>query len=218
MCGRFVNLNKVNKINKIFEIDKLENFNGIISYNIAPSQSSIMITNYEFLKIEKAKWGFKFFDKKNNLEKNIINARLETINDRILFKESFQKRKCIIPANGYYEWVTKNNIKMPYFIHIFEKQTFYFAGIWKYLNFHKNTLKVFVIITQSANSFLNKIHQRMPVTLTLDEAKNYLEDRSSNYLTNNFNSKIEKYLDFFKVSKFVNNPFNNSEQCIKPIN
>ena len=58
----------------------------------------------------------------------------------------------------------------------------------------------------------------MPVTLTLDEAKNYLEDRSSNYLTNNFNSKIEKYLDFFKVSKFVNNPFNNSEQCIKPIN
>ena len=130
MCGRFVNLNKVNKINKIFEIDKLENFNGIISYNIAPSQSSIMITNYEFLKIEKAKWGFKFFDKKNNLEKNIINARLETINDRVLFKESFQKRKCIIPANGYYEWATNNDIKIPYFIHIFEKQTIYFAGIW----------------------------------------------------------------------------------------
>ena len=167
MCGRFINLNKVDQLNEIFEIDKLQNCNNIISYNIAPSQSSIMITNYEFLKIEKAKWGFKFFDKKNNLEKNIINARLETINDRILFKESFQKRKCIIPANGYYEWVTKNNIKMPYFIHRFEKQTIYFAGIWKYLNFHENTLKVFVIITQFANNLLKEIHHRMPVILTL---------------------------------------------------
>ena len=60
MCGRFINLNKVDKINKIFEIDKLENFQNLISYNIAPSQSTIIITNAKSLKIEKACWGFSW--------------------------------------------------------------------------------------------------------------------------------------------------------------
>ena len=123
MCGRFVNLNKVNKINKIFEMDKLENFQNLISYNIAPSQSTIIITNAKSLKIEKAYWGFSFYDEKYNLKKNIINSRLETINKKILFKESFEKRKCIIPANGYYEWIIKNNTKIPYFINIPDKES-----------------------------------------------------------------------------------------------
>ena len=103
----FINLNNINKLNKIFNIDRLENIEDEISYNVAPSQSTIIITNNNSLKIEKANWGIKFKDKKYNLEKNIINSRLETIKEKILFKESFEKRKCVIPANGYYEWSIK---------------------------------------------------------------------------------------------------------------
>ena len=80
MCGRFINLNKIDKLNKIFEINESKNIENEISYNIAPSQSTIIITNLKFFKIEKANWGIKFFDKRQNQEKSIINSRLETIN------------------------------------------------------------------------------------------------------------------------------------------
>ncbi len=165
MCGRFVNLNKIDKLNKIFEINESENVENGISYNIAPSQSTIIITNSKLFKIEKADWGMKFFDKRQNQEKNIINSRLETIQNKILFKESFEKRRCIIPANGYYEWSINDNIKIPYFINIPDKETIYFAGIWKYFNFKKSSMKVFSIITKPANNLLKEIHDRMPVTL-----------------------------------------------------
>ena len=217
MCGRFVNLNTVEKLDKIFSISKHDNFKYKISYNISPSQLSLIITNFKFLKIENAKWGFDFFDKQRNIEKQIINSRLETIKEKMLFKDSFEKRKCIIPANGYYEWTLKNNIKIPYFIHIPEKETIYFAGIWRYLNIKENTLKVFSIITKPANSLLKEIHHRMPVILSFNESKEFLENNNSNYL-NDIHSSIDEYFEFFKVSKFVNNPINNSYDCIKPIN
>ena len=218
MCGRFVNLNKIDKLNKIFEINESENVENGISYNIAPSQSTIIITNSKFFKIEKANWGMKFFDKKQNQEKNIINSRLETIQKKILFKESFEKRRCVIPANGYYEWSVKDNIKIPYFINIPDKEMIYFAGIWKYFNFKKSSMKVFSIITKPANNLLKEIHDRMPVTLSAEESKDYLDHNNSDYLTNNVQSILEEYFEFFKISKFVNNPINNSSECIKAIN
>ena len=218
MCGRFVNLNKIDKLNKIFEINESENVENGISYNIAPSQSTIIITNSKFFKIEKANWGMRFFDKKQNQEKNIINSRLETIQKKILFKESFEKRRCVIPANGYYEWSVKDNIKIPYFINIPDKEMIYFAGIWKYFNFKKSSMKVFSIITKPANNLLKEIHDRMPVTLSAEESKDYLDHNNSDYLTNNVQSILEEYFEFFKISKFVNNPINNSSECIKAIN
>ena len=217
MCGRFVNLNTVEKLDKIFSISKHDNIKYKISYNISPSQLSLIITNFKFLKIENAKWGFNFFDKQRSIEKQIINSRLETIKEKMIFKDSFEKRKCIIPANGYYEWTLKNNIKIPYFIHIPEKETIYFAGIWRYLNIKENTLKVFSIITKPANSLLKEIHHRMPVILSFNESEEFLENNNSNYL-NDIHSSIDEYFEFFKVSKFVNNPINNSYDCIKPIN
>ena len=94
----------------------------------------------------------------------------------------------------------------------------YFAGIWKYFNFNKSSLKVFSIITKPANLLLKEIHDRMPVTLSTEESKDYLDHNKSNYLTNNVKSNLEEYFEFFKISKFVNNPINNSSECIKPIN
>ena len=83
MCGRFVNLNNVNKINKIFEIDKLENFQNIISYNIAPTQSTIIITNTKSLKIEKAHWGFSFYNEKYDFVQTAPFERLHPERERI---------------------------------------------------------------------------------------------------------------------------------------
>ena len=77
MCGRFINLNTVKKINKIFGINYFDNIKYNISYNISPSQLTLIITNSKFLKIEKAIWGFNFYDKQRNLEKKHIKKQLD---------------------------------------------------------------------------------------------------------------------------------------------
>ena len=218
MCGRFINLNTTKKLNKIFDFINKDKIDDEISYNIAPSQSSIIITNSNFFYIEKAKWGIKFFDKIQKREKNIINSRIETVDKKIIFKESFNKRRCIIPANGYYEWSLKNKIKTPYFINIPEKETIYFAGIWKYIDQINLSKKVFSIITKPSNSLLSNIHHRMPIILSSDESKDYLDKSNLNYLQYNKNSNIESYIEFYEISRFVNNPLNNSIKCIQHIN
>ena len=136
----------------------------------------------------------------------------------MLFKESYEKRKCIISSNGYYEWFVNNNFKTPYFINIPQNEMIFFAGIWKYLNYKKNDLKTFTIITKPANLLLRKIHHRMPLILSINEAIDYLHANNIDSLNYNFSSSIENDIEYYKVSKFVNNPNNNSKECINPIN
>ena len=216
MCGRFINLTGINSIKKIFNIDSSLNIN-LLSFNISPSQNCHIVFKKNELKIEAAKWGYIFNDSKTNQEKNAINSRLETLANKILFKESYYKRKCIIPVNGYYEWSIKDNIKIPFFIHLPPAEPIYLAGIWKYKDYKINNHKVFTVITKNANNHIQEIHHRMPIVLSRYEAEEYLYDDDSALLTKNFTSSIETELDFFPVSKFVNNPLNNSKECIEPI-
>ena len=217
MCGRFVSVNKKKIIEKSFNISTTKNFLEK-SYNVAPGQKiNAILNNKKELILDSLNWGYSFYNKNNNKDQTIINSRIETINSKFLFKDSFLKRKCIILANGYYEWSIKNNIKFPYFINIPDKEMIYFAGIWKYLNFKKSSMKVFSIITKPANKLLKEIHDRMPGTLSTEESKDYLDHNNSNYLINNVQLILEEYFEFFKISKFVNNPINNSSECIKPI-
>ena len=219
MCGRYVNLNKINKLSKIFNIIKSTKDNSdIISYNLAPSQNSNIILYDNKYKIEKLKWGINFFQKATQSTINVINSRIETINNKILFKDSFLKRKCLIPANGYFEWSVSNNKKKPYFIQIPNKELIFFAGIWKYNNNKIDSSKNFSIITKNANSEISNIHSRMPIILSINESMNYVENKTSDFLDKNFVSEIENELDYYEVSKFVNSPINNSEECIKSIN
>lgn len=217
MCGRFVSINNINRIKKIFEINEPLNISeDIISYNIAPSQNVNVVINNKGLNIETINWGIQFLDKKNNQLRTVINSRLETVHERILFKESFTKKRCIIPANGYYEWQLKNGIKTPYFIQIPSLETIYFAGLWKYSKVTKSLKKNFSILTKKANDLINNIHNRMPVVLNMNEAINYINN-SENFLLTNFVSEVEKDFDFFAVSKTVNSPKNNSIDCIQPL-
>jgi len=217
MCGRFINLTKTSSLKKKFDIVSPQT-KDLRSYNISPSQTSNIIFKKNIINIDESKWGYSFFDKKNNQEKNIINSRIETINNKVLFKESYYKRKCIIPLNGYYEWSLIDNNKIPFFIHIPPCEPMYLAGIWKYINFKKDDQKVFTIITKNANENIRKIHHRMPVLLSVEEGRDYLDDDNSSFLNDNFSSSLESELDFYSVSKFVNNPLHNSEKCILPVN
>lgn len=214
MCGRFINLTKVNFFKKKFDINSPIS-KDLISFNISPSQVSFIIFKKKEIELDFAKWGYSFFDNKTNQQKNVINSRIETIRDKLIFKESYLQRKCILPINGYYEWSLIQNKKIPFFINIPPFEPMYLACIWKYVNINENNDKVFTIITKKANNKLIDIHDRMPVVLSIEESINYLHDDNSLFLQNNFSSIIEPELDFYSVSSFVNSPLNNSKVCIK---
>ena len=217
MCGRFVNFEKKEKIEKLFPSSKVLNYSNK-SYNISPSNLiNVIYKNNNSIYIDNLFWSFSYFNKLNNITQFVINARIETIVSKYLFKESFIKRKCLIISNGYFEWKKIENTKQPYYISIPKNELMFFGGIWR--EEIKNNLKtnVVCIITKEANENLSKIHTRMPLIMSHNEGLDFLNDDSNRFLEAN-RSIIEDDIDYFPVSKTVNNPKNNDEYCIKEIN
>ena len=217
MCGRFVNTEKKEKIQKLFPSSEILNYSDT-SYNISPSSLiNVIYKDNKKLYIDNLFWSYSFFNKQNNITQFVINARIETIISKYLFKESFIKRKCLIISNGYFEWKKINNTKQPYLISIPKNELMFFGGIWR--QEIKNNIKsnVVCIITKEANDNLSKIHSRMPLIMSHNEGLNFLNDDNNRFLENNI-SAVEDDIDYFPVSKNVNNPKNNDENCIKEIN
>ena len=217
MCGRFVNIEKKEKIQKLFPSLSAINYSDK-SYNISPSNLiNVIYKKNNNIYLDNLFWSFSFFNKQNNITQFVINARVETIASKYLFKESFNKRKCLIISNGYFEWKEIKNTKQPYYISIPKNELMFFGGIWR--EEIKNNLKrnVVCIITKEANENLSKIHTRMPLIMSHNEGLDFLNDDSNRFLEAN-RSIIEDDIDYFPVSKTVNNPKNNDEYCIKEIN
>ena len=215
MCGRFASYKNLNKLKNIFNIINSD-FNLIQSYNISPGQDVNIILSYKFNNyILSSNWGYNFINSKTQNNQIVINSRIETINSKLLFKESFLKRKCIIPANGYFEWSQKDGEKKPYYIQLGDSELIYFAGVWRKEKYNNDKRRVFSIITKAANSNINKIHHRMPVVLNANSAQDYLELNNKDL---NFNNFEDVNLRVNEVSKYVNSPKNNDEKCIEVIN
>ena len=211
MCGRFVSIIKENKLKKIFNISKVNNLVKD-SYNIAPSQNVNLIFNHSNeLILDSMKWGYSFFNKQTNNQQNVINSRIETINEKILFKDSFIKRRCIVIANGYYEWKKINNDKIPFLISIPILETIFFAAIWRFENINNNRVPVCCILTKEANDRIKSIHGRMPIIYSANDALTFLKKKENKIE----NSNLENDLDYYTVSKKINNPQNNSIDCVE---
>jgi putative SOS response-associated peptidase YedK len=215
MCGRFASYKNLNKLKNIFSVINSD-FNLTQSYNISPGQNVNIILSYKFENyLLPSNWGYNFINSKTQNNQSVINSRIETINSKLLFKDSFLKRKCIIPANGYFEWSQQEGEKKPYFIQLGAGELIYFAGVWRKEKYNDDKRRVFSIITKAANSKINKIHHRMPVVLNTNNAQDYLETKDNDLIFNNYD---DVDLNFTEVSKHVNNPKNNGEKCIATIN
>ena len=218
MCGRFINISEKNKIKKIFNVDNVKSYSSK-SYNISPQQNiNVLLFDKGVLTLDSIKWGYNFYNKLTNKNQIVINSRIETINSKILFKESFLKRKCIVLANGYFEWKKINNLKFPYFINLPEAETIYFAAIWRLEKINNLNVSVCCIITKEANKRIKDIHSRMPLIFSSNEAIKYLHDNDNQFCKNLNESEIENDLDFYEISKEVNNPINNYKKNLNPIN
>ena len=203
MCGRYVVTNAVHKTRKI--VKSAIAVNDIDNFNARPQQKLPVIKSYANGKtIENLQWGLTNSWTKEKKIIPLINARLETLKEKISFRNLINNR-CLVVADGYYEWKREKIGKQPYYFTRFDNKPMYFAGIYKY--------NQFIIITMQADSNAINIHHRQPVIINEKDLNNYFN------LKNEGTSFLKSYkapkLIFYPVSKDVNNPLNNTKELIQ---
>lgn len=219
MCGRFSLATDIEKILEHFSIID-EPFEDILSprYNIAPSQSSPVVVNLDGKnKLKMVKWGLiPPFARDEKIGYRMINARAENIEKKSSFKRPFKSRRCLVIADGFYEWKhTEDNEKIPYRFVMKDKSPFAMAGLWEHwLKDHK-PVKTFTIITTEANELTEPIHHRMPVILPAVNQEIWMSLESNEaelkeLLVPYDSSKME----YYQVSKIVNSWKNDVPECI----
>ncbi|MEZ5308345.1 MAG: SOS response-associated peptidase [Pyrinomonadaceae bacterium] len=207
MCGRYTVTATIEEISEVIP-GKFQYPLFSPSYNIAPSQKSLIATfdDGEYF-MENAKWGLVphwMKDPKNPF----INARSETIFEKPSFKYLYNKNRCVIPADGFYEWTSINGAKHPIYFYLEDHKPFAFAGYWE-RDREVEDLRTFVIMTTEANSDVSDFHHRMPVMLTREGVEAWLKEGEKSVLAP-FGSPIKHHM----VSRMVNSPANNTPECI----
>jgi putative SOS response-associated peptidase YedK len=150
--------------------------------------------------------------------KGFINARSETIGDKPSFSESFQRRRCLIPADGFYEWQRSGKIAQPYFFHMRDESPFAFAGIWDEWQGNGKVIASCAIITTTANELLATIHDRMPVILPPASQGRWLDDDSEPVTLRNLLAPFPaSEMVSHAVSYEVNHPKIDDEHLVQPV-
>jgi putative SOS response-associated peptidase YedK len=179
MCGRFTLKNLDRLLDRLRARGvEVSGINEIIPrFNIAPSQEILTIVERDSAREATfLQWGLIPYWSKE--PKGVINARVETIEEKPSFKESFERRRCLILADGFYEWERNGKISQPYYFQLKRAEPFAFAGIWDRWQAGDRSIISCAIITTTANELLAKIHTRMPVILRPDSYDLWLSDQS----------------------------------------
>jgi putative SOS response-associated peptidase YedK len=220
MCGRFVVSYTYDELVQFLETSfdpfVIKHQLRIPDYNIAPSKHiTSMVFDGEQYRIGQLKWGFKPFER---FKYPLINVRSETIDDKPIYRHAFHSRRCIIFANGFYEWQTNGVKKLPHYIYPNKQSIWLFAGIFAKLEDQSNQPEyTTAILTKAAQSNLQVLHERMPVILSVEEAKIWLDQSSSKEHLISLFQKDSVDLKFHPVSLQVNNAHQNSIDNIKRV-
>ncbi|MGR9105328.1 MAG: SOS response-associated peptidase [Gammaproteobacteria bacterium] len=191
------------------------------NYNVAPTQQIPIVRDNPqtgMREIVCVHWGLiPFWAKDAKIGYRMINARAETVAQKPAFRAAFRKRRCLIPANGFYEWQKRASGKQPYLIRMKDGGPFAFAGLWE--SWHnpddETNLQSCTIIVTAANRFMTAIHDRMPVILSRDDYPRWLdcEHQDTHSL---LASCPDEWLEAYPVSTYVNSPRHNDSRCIEP--
>ncbi len=178
MCGRFAFYSPGEATAALFGVESETTFKP--RYNIAPTQFIAAIRRDEEKKNEmiELRWGLvPSWAKDPSIGNRMINARAETVAEKPSFRTAYRRRRCLIPADGFYEWHTENGVKIPYFISLASGNPFVFAGLWEHWKSRdsEETLQTTTIVTAAAGEYLSRIHHRMPIVLEPERAHRWLE-------------------------------------------
>ena len=222
MCGRFTIKFTIEEANKEFEVKKIiEKFAS--SYNVVPSQKIPVIYNENgIVTLDAYKWGLiPHWAKDPNTGYKMINARIETIAEKHTYNKELIEGRCLIPASGFFEWKKANGSKVPMYIHLNNREMFAFAGIssnWKAPD--KTILKTCSIVTTTPNTFMEKIHDRMPAILPKEVESEWINPKiqDKKEILAMIKTYPAKEMAAYAVSSLVNSPTNNNPKVIEKVN
>jgi putative SOS response-associated peptidase YedK len=213
MCGRFSLATSKEKLQQQLPfVDATETLR--VSYNIAPTQHAYVVNNDHPERLQYITWGLvPHWSNDGKNTGRLINARREGIETKSSFRIPIRKRRCIIPADSFYEWRREGVRKIPYRIFLKNGDLMLFAGVWDVWYSGDYGLKTFSIITTDANEEISSIHNRMPVLLTgIEEQKRWLESEDLDEILGLLQTPQDGILNRYRVPELVNSVANNSPE------
>lgn len=217
MCGRFTRSVSIPAIAEEFGVEQVS-FDLGASYNIAPTQKVAAIITDGVKQLVPVRWGLvPSWAKDTSIGSKLINARAETVTEKASFRNAFKKRRCLVVADGFYEWQPAGDGKRPVYIRLKSGKPFGFAGLYElWKSPEGQELTTCTIITTEANELMKPIHDRMPVIVPRDEHDTWLDPKTEDrtHLLELLKPYPAYEMEAYPVSKRVNSPANNSPECI----
>jgi len=191
------------------------------SFNVAPTDNVAVVLNNGVKQLVAMRWGLvPFWATDPKIASKHINARAETLTVKPAFKDAFKRRRCLVVADGFFEWQKQGATKIPLFIHLEPERPFGFAGLYEiWTPPLGEKLVTCTIITTEANELVRPIHDRMPVILPKDAEDFWLDSAVEDHtrLLDLLQPYQASDMSAFTVSRLVNSVKNNSPECIEPV-
>ena len=217
MCGRYNLISNLTVLGERFQFDATQ-LTLEAAYNVAPTQNVLTVIGGESRRAGFMRWGLiPFWAKNHSIGSRMINARAETVADKRSFLDSFRRRRCLVLADGFYEWRRTGSGKRPMRVALRSGEPFAFAGIWSmWKDTEGNSIPTCAIITTSANELLSPIHHRMPVILPR-QMEGFWLDRSiqgTSALSSVLTPYSDDAMEAYEVSTLVNSVANDGPDLI----
>ena len=220
MCGRYNLITEAKALVDYFEIEQVWIDLAELRpyYNIAPSQNIPIVRNTgNGRELALVRWGLvPHWSAEAKLQYSTINARAETVADKPAYREAFKRRRCLIPATGFYEWKREGENKVPHHIRLAEGGLFAFAGLWDHWDKNGTGFDSCSIIVTTANAAMKPVHDRMPVILNQPQYNTWLN--TGHYNRAQLQSLLVPYsgaIEVRQVSRYVNSPAHDDPHCLE---
>ena len=218
MCTRFVLLQE--HLREMLQRLGLGEDPGYVTrYNIAPSTRVPAVRTTPKRERATLRWGLVPSWAKEDVGFKMVNARVETIAEKPAFRDALKKRRCVVPASGFYEWKTVGRIKQPMLVRWRDEQPFCFAGLWETWRAPDGSvLESCAIITTEPNELMRSIHTRMPIMLTPEQCEPWLDPRvtDSQQAIARLSRQPAEAMSATAVSRFVSNVRHEGPECLAP--
>lgn len=216
MCGRFTLRTPSRQVAQLFDLPELPLFEP--RYNIAPRQQVLAVRMNDDGAREAAmlEWGFvPSWSKDPRTERRPINIRSETAAERPMFRAALRSRRCLIAADGFYEWLAEGRSKLPYYFQLADGQPFALAGVWEAWRRQEERLETCALFTTSANEVVAPLHDRMPVILRPPQFAAWLDPTNEDprTLAPLWAPLPADQLSARAVSQYVNNARHEGPEC-----
>ncbi len=219
MCGRYSLGVTPEELAAAFDLDEIPSFHEP-RYNIAPTQDApILIRGPEGLRVGPVRWGLvPHWAESPTVGNRHVNARSETVDRRPAFRDAFRSRRCLVPADGFYEWQAGPSPKQPVWIHREDGGLLTFAGLWERWRWPDGgPLVTFTVLTTDAAPWIHFVHDRMPVMLEAEQRERWLDpDADARELKGLLRPRAEAMV-LQPVSPVVNRATNEGPECVEPV-